>query len=275
MRRVLFAPAAAMGLLSDLADGLKISVPSHVAELAQTGAEFDAAAVGETAQMDVGGLRKKVQESSKTPYIKDKEAAAKKTNDKDAQKKVKKDLKKEKKEEDKKNGVTKTKAERKAEEEEEKKRDHVPVDPANLTPTMTAWQIYHYMEYIWGPQFRGECTHCFNNDMIKIAGFAMSQHIPLMDPHFPIGQRIVADTLDDFMEDLLDDCDELTEEFKEDYDAAVEKAAAARLEKLTAELKAKEEEAKLKAEVEEKKAEKAEMEGDAAGAKKHREKAIE
>ena len=92
----------------------------------------------------------------------------------------------------------------------------------------------------------------------------MGQHIPLIDPNFPIGQRIDINTLDKYMEDLIEDCDELTEEFKDDYEAAVKKAAAARLKALTEQLKAKSEEAKLKAEVEEKKAEKAGLEGDTA-----------
>ena len=90
-----------------------------------------------------------------------------------------------------------------------------------------------------------------------------------MDPNFPIGQKIEPKKLEKFMDDLIDDCDELTEEFKDDYDAAVKKAAAARLKKLVGDLKGKAEENKLKGEVEEKKAEKAKLSGDTEGEKKH------
>ena len=74
MRRVVFAPAAAVALLSDLGESLKITLPGQHDELAQTGAEFDHGAVAQTASADTGGLRAKVQEAQKTPYLKEKDA---------------------------------------------------------------------------------------------------------------------------------------------------------------------------------------------------------
>jgi len=67
----------------------------------------------------------------------------------------------------------------------------------------------------------------------------MAAHIPSMDPNFSIGKRIDPELLEDFMIPLVEDCQELAEEFKEDYDAAVKKAAAARMKVFIAELKRK------------------------------------
>ena len=160
----MYAPAAAVALFSDLAGALRISQPAHVDALAQTAAEFDDTAVAKTASADNNGLRDKVNNAKKTPYMHEKDAQAAKTNAKEKDKKIKKEVKKEEKEEDKEKGDPKTKAMRKEIQEMEKKREKIPIDPAKLTPTVRAWQVVNYMEAIWKPQFTGKTKKTFNND---------------------------------------------------------------------------------------------------------------
>ena len=58
-------------------------------ELAQLDASFDSAAVGKVASTDTKGLNKRVKDSSKTPYDREKEAKAARTNKKESDKRAK------------------------------------------------------------------------------------------------------------------------------------------------------------------------------------------